>query len=96
MLAHTIMLEYRLIFMVRTCNDISMSSETTGVMARTRALLTATDRDYITGDEGRERRYQSASRIRSRIQEELPKDIELLEEHHPELLQELREVVCPE
>lgn len=63
-------------------------------MAKTRALLTDTDRDYITGESGRKRRYESAARIRARIQEELPHDIEVLQEHHPALLNELREVVC--
>lgn len=72
-----------------------MASESGG-MAKTRALLTNTDREYITGEEGRKRRYESASRIRARIQEELPRDVELLAEHHPELLEELREVVCEE
>jgi len=63
-------------------------------MAKTRALLTETDREYITGDAGDEKRYQSASRIRRRISEELPADVAVLEEHHPQLLDELREVVC--
>lgn len=63
-------------------------------MAKTRALLTETDREYITGAAGDEKRYQSASRIRRRIREELPADVEILEEHHPELLAELRQVVC--
>lgn len=73
---------------------MSMSGDTSGRMARTRALLTDTDREYISGDHGDDRRYQSASRIRRRVQEELPRDVDLLEEHHPELLEELREVVC--
>lgn len=63
-------------------------------MAKTRALLTDTDRDYITGEEGDDKKYQSASRIRRRIREELPRDLEVLEQHHPELLDELREAVC--
>jgi len=63
-------------------------------MAKTRALLTETDRQYITGDAGDEKRYQSASRVRARIRDELPRDVDVLEEHHPELLEELREVVC--
>jgi hypothetical protein len=63
-------------------------------MAKTRALLTETEREQIAGEHGSDRRYQATSRIRSRIQEELTDDIEVLEEHHPELLDELREVVC--
>jgi hypothetical protein len=71
-----------------------MSNESKKRMAKTRALLTGTDRDYITGEEGDNKQYQSASRIRRRIQDELPQDIEVLEENHPELLDELRSVVC--
>lgn len=59
-------------------------------MGRTRALLTDTDRKQITGEEGADRRYQSATRIRRRV-EELERDAEILSEHHPELLEELRE-----
>lgn len=63
-------------------------------MASTRALLTDTDREYLAGEETKEKRYQAASRVRRRIREELPRDLELLEEHHPQLLEELREAVC--
>jgi hypothetical protein len=63
-------------------------------MARTRALLTERDRELLTDEEGGNRRYQAVSEIRSRINEELSTDIKLLEEHHPELLEELRRVVC--
>ena len=71
-----------------------MSSKHRTRMAKTRALMTETDREYITGSEGDDKRYQSASRIRRRLKEELPTDVEILEEHHPDLLEELREVVC--
>jgi len=37
-------------------------------------------------------KYQAVYRIRSRI-DELEADIEILEDHHPELLDEPREVV---
>lgn len=73
---------------------MSMSANSRSRMAKTRALLTDTDREYLTGESGDEKRYQSASRVRRRIQEELPEDIELLEEHHPDLLDELRDAVC--
>lgn len=63
-------------------------------MAKTRALLTETEREQIAGDHGRDRRYQATSRARRRIEDELTQDINVLEEHHPELLAELREVVC--
>ena len=65
-------------------------------MAKTRALLTETEREQIAGDHGRDRRYQATSRVRRRIDEELTEDIKILKEHHPELLEELRGVVCEE
>lgn len=63
-------------------------------MAKTRALLTETEREQIAGEHSDSRRYQATSRVRRRIEEELTQDIEVLEEHHPDLLEELREVVC--
>jgi hypothetical protein len=66
-------------------------------MARTRALLTETDRRYIAREAGtNDQQYQAISRVRNRIREELATDIELLEEHHEGLLEELREVACEE
>ena len=43
-----------------------------------------------------DRYYQAVSRVRRKISEELPEDVALLEEHHPELFEELQEVVCEE
>lgn len=66
-------------------------------MGRYRAIMTDTDREYITADDDdvdSHKRYQAVSRVRNRITEELATDVELLEEHHPELLDELREIVC--
>lgn len=64
-------------------------------MGRYRAIMTETDREYIgSADVEENKRHQSISRVRKRISEELPKDIEVLEEHHPALLEELQEVVC--
>jgi hypothetical protein len=63
-------------------------------MEKTRALLTETERKQITGEHGDTRRYQAASRVRSRIEEELTTDVEILREHRPDLSAELREVVC--
>jgi hypothetical protein len=63
-------------------------------MARTRALLTERDRELLTQAESENRQYQAVSEIRSRISEELATDVELLRENHPQLLAELREVVC--
>lgn len=66
-------------------------------MSRYRAVMTTSDRERISGesDDPDKKVYESVSRVRSRI-EELEKDAELLEEHHPELLEELREAVCEE
>ena len=65
-------------------------------MARTRALMTDTERKRITGEETVEdrKRYQAVSEVRNRIQDELVKDVEALSENHEELLEEIREVVC--
>lgn len=63
-------------------------------MAKTRALLTETEREQIAGEHGRDRKYQATSRVRRRIEDELVKDVEVLKEHHPDLLEELRATVC--
>jgi len=67
-------------------------------MAKSRALITDTERERISGDTDVDdhKRYQAVSRVRRRIQTELPDDIELLAEHRPDLLEELRDVVCEE
>ena len=72
-----------------------MPARTPGQMGRTRALMTETDRRYIAGEDDVDdsKRYQAISRVRDRL-EELEDDIDVLEEHHPELLGELRDVVC--
>lgn len=76
----------------------AMSEQNPNEMARTRALLTKTDREQISkeGEVNENKRYQAISRVRNRVQDELPQDIELLEEHHPELLDEIRAIVCDE
>lgn len=71
-----------------------MSTAESGNVADTRALITETERSYLAGDGTDERRWQAASRVRSRIEEELTTDVRLLERHHTDLLDELREVVC--
>lgn len=63
-------------------------------MTKTRALITDREREQLAGEDSQQRKYEATSRVRRRIQEELTKDVETLEEHHPELLEELREVVC--
>jgi ppGpp synthetase/RelA/SpoT-type nucleotidyltranferase len=64
-------------------------------MSKYRAIMTTTDRERIIGETevSDEKRYQAIHRVRSRVRE-LETDVEILEEHHPELLEELREVVC--
>lgn len=64
-------------------------------MGRYTAVMTETDRNRISGDTDspQEKRYESVSRVRKRIQE-LETDVTLLKEHHPELFEELRETVC--
>ena len=64
-------------------------------MTKSRGLITDTEQDRISGaaDVDDSKRYQAVSRVRRRIRDQLPKEIEMLEEHHPDLLEELREVV---
>lgn len=71
-----------------------MSANGQGHMAKQRALLTSTEREQIAGERGDQRRYEATSRVRRRVKEELTEDVELLEEHNPDLLEEIREVVC--
>jgi hypothetical protein len=59
-----------------------------------RALLTDSERRHIKGETKKQRRYEAVSRVRTRINSELTTDVEILREHHPELFDELREVVC--
>jgi hypothetical protein len=67
-------------------------------MGRTRALLTEKEREWLESEttEAGSRKYQVISEVRNRINDELTKDISTLAEHHPELLEELRNVACSE
>ena len=60
-------------------------------MGRYRALMTETDREHITGESNPtdQQQDQSVYRVRQRIHEELPKDIEVLSKHRPDVLDEL-------
>ena len=73
-----------------------MQAEPQTDMARRRALLTDRERELLAGVNVDEKnyQYQAATRVRNKINDELPQDMEVLEEHHPELYEELREVVC--
>jgi len=70
-----------------------MSSENT-TMTTGRALTTETERKYLRGEEGKQRMYEARSRVRARIREQLANDAELFEAEAPQLLEELRAVVC--
>lgn len=63
-----------------------------------RGLLTDRERELIQADnlEGDEldRRYQAVSRVRTKIEDRLADDVEILKENHPELYDELQQVVC--
>lgn len=76
--------------------NITMPDSQNRRMAKTRALLTETEREQIAGEHGDDRKYQATSRVRRRIEDELTRDIEVLVEHHPDLLAEVRGVVCDE
>jgi hypothetical protein len=71
-----------------------MSDGTKQNVAQSRALITETEREHLAGEHGDRRKYEATSRIRSRIADELTEDVAVLEEHHPELLEELRDIVC--
>lgn len=65
-------------------------------MTKQRALLTEAERE-ILGEKREVKdnyRYSVESRVRTRIRDELPGDVETLREHYPEIFEELREVVC--
>lgn len=71
-------------------------TQTSSSMGRYRAIMTETDREHIAGKgEPTDRQVdQSVYRVRLRISEELTRDIDVLEEYRPDLLDELRSVVC--
>lgn len=79
---------------IDSTNRMCANNQTT--MARTRALMTEREREWLASEttESGSRKYQVISEIRNRIDGELEADIDVLEEHHPQLLAELREVVC--
>lgn len=64
-------------------------------MSHGRGLLTETEREAIAGESSDSYRYKTRSFFRDRL-DEVGDDIDVLEEHDPELLKELREVVCNE
>ena len=63
-------------------------------MTRRRAILTDTERELLDSEDNSDRYYQAVSRVRRKINEELSEDLIIIEENNPELLEDLREVVC--
>jgi len=63
-------------------------------MSTGRGILTEYERDCLAGEHPKQREYEARSRVRSRINDPLKKDIEHLEQHDPDLLEELQAVVC--
>lgn len=63
-------------------------------MAKQRAILTETEREQLADEHGAQRRYEATARVRRRVDDELTRDVEVLEENHPELLDEIRAIVC--
>ena len=64
-------------------------------MSEGRGLLTTRERQALRGDLSDSYKYKTRTYFRRRL-EKLNDDIELLEQHDPELLEELRDVVCDE
>jgi hypothetical protein len=62
-------------------------------MSEGRGLLTESEREAIAGERSDSYRYKTRNYVRSRL-EQLETDIEVLESHAPELLDELRATVC--
>lgn len=62
-------------------------------MTEGRGLLTETEREAIAGERSDSYRYKTRAYLRNRL-EEVEKDVDVLEEHAPELLEDLREAVC--
>ena len=61
-------------------------------MSDGRALLTDREREALAGEASDSYRYKTRTYLRQRL-EKLEEDVDLLAEHEPELLDELRDVV---
>lgn len=68
-------------------------TEAQGVTRR-RAILTDRERELLRDEDAEDQRYVVISRVRTKIQEELGEDADILQQHHPDLYEELREVIC--
>lgn len=67
----------------------------TGAMSEGRGLLTEREREAIAGETSDSYQYKTRSFLRDRI-EKVEDDVAVLAEHDPDLLADLREVVCEE
>ena len=65
-------------------------------MSTGRGILTGYEKDCLAGQTEKQREYEARSRVLSRIDGPLKDDVEHLREHEPDLLDELRAVVCEE
>jgi hypothetical protein len=62
-------------------------------MTEGRGLLTERERQALAGNDSDSYKYKTRTYLRRRL-EKVETDIEILAENDPELLQELREIVC--
>ena len=78
----------------RTVTECSIVTETVdNAMTEGRGLLTEREREALAGEDSDSYKYKTRTYFRRRL-EKVESDIELLDEHDPELLNELRRVVC--
>ena len=70
-----------------------MTETVPNAMTEGRGLLTEREREALAGNDSDSYKYKTRTYLRRRL-EKVETDIEILAENDPELLQELREVVC--
>lgn len=77
-------------------NDLYMEAIETGEMTQQRALLTETERQILNGEEEVKDnyRYSVESRVRTRIANRLPDDVEVIKDNHPDMYETLVQIVC--
>lgn len=65
-------------------------------MAKRRALLTETERKILSGEKDVKDnyRYSVESRVRTRIQDEFSRDVEVLRANYPDIFEEVHRLVC--
>lgn len=70
-----------------------MAETVADTMTEGRGLLTEREREALAGEDSDSYKYKTRTYFRRRL-EKVESDIELLDKHDPELLNELRSVVC--